>query len=77
MYIYDLNSHTYKIWYEPQQSKADLSNVKVEDILYPSADGTLIPATVAWNKDVLPSLESKPDSPIPTMIYIYGGFGVV
>jgi prolyl oligopeptidase PreP (S9A serine peptidase family) len=77
MYIYDLNTHTYQVWYEGEKSKADISNVKVEDIWYPSSDGTLIPATVSYNKDVLSSLDARPDRPIPTMIFVYGGFGVV
>ena len=45
--------------------------------MYPSLDGTMVPMTIVRNKDVLPSLDFKPDKPIPTLIDVYGGFFVV
>jgi hypothetical protein len=36
----------------------------------------MIPAVTFRSESVLPTLDTKPDKPIPTMIYVYGGFGV-
>lgn len=48
----------------------------VDRIFYPSKDGTKVPMFVVRHKDVLPTLDSKPAKPIPTLLYGYGGFGV-
>lgn len=48
----------------------------VDRIFYPSKDGTQVPMFIVRSKDVLPTLDSKPDKPIPTMMFVYGGFGV-
>lgn len=33
--------------------------------------------TILRNSKSWPSLDKKPDAPIPTILYVYGGFGVV
>lgn len=47
----------------------------VDRVFYPSSDGTEIPMFLVRHKDVLPSLDSKPEKPIPTLMFGYGGFG--
>lgn len=56
--------------------RGDVSNVIVEDSFYPSNDGAMIPCVIVRNRNVLSSLAQKPEKPIPTWIYMYGGFGV-
>jgi prolyl oligopeptidase len=60
----------------------DVPNYVEEDYLfdrvfYPSNDGTEIPMFIVRHKDVLPTLDFKPEKPIPTLMYVYGGFGIV
>lgn len=47
----------------------------VDRIFYKSKDGTDIPMFAVRHKSVLPTLDSKPEKPIPTLVYVYGGFG--
>ena len=44
-------------------------------MFYPSKDGTKIPMFIVRKKTNLPSLDSKPAKPLPTVLYAYGGFG--
>jgi prolyl oligopeptidase len=48
---------------------------KVDRVFYKSKDGTEIPAFAVRQKSVLPTMDSKPEKPIPTLVYVYGGFG--
>ena len=61
--------------------KADLPGYDDEDfitdrVFYKSKDGTEVPIFLVRHKSVLPTLDSKPEGPIPTLLYVYGGFGV-
>lgn len=55
--------------------KINLKDFKTDLVHYKSKDGTEIPMFIVRKKSVLPSLTSKPKKPIPTLIYVYGGFG--
>lgn len=60
----------------PQIDKSiDPKAFKSELTYYKSKDGTEIPLFIVRKKSVLPSLDTKPAKPIPTLIYVYGGFG--
>lgn len=47
-----------------------------EQVFYTSKDGTKVPMFIVRKKSTLPSLDTKPSKPIPTLLYGYGGFGV-
>jgi len=49
---------------------------QTDRVFYNSKDGTRIPLFLIRKKSVLPSVDSTPEKPIPTLIYTYGGFGV-
>ena len=71
---------TYEVtpFWEPLDWKVDLSHIKVDQVWYPSLDGTEVPLTIVRNEKTFPSLEDfHPEAPIPTILYVYGGFGVV
>lgn len=64
-----------KLW----QTKVDGYNpdlFQTDRVFYNSKDGTRIPLFLIRKKSVLPSVDSTPEKPIPTLIYTYGGFGV-
>ena len=48
----------------------DNSNYKVEQVFYPSKDGTKIPMFITMRKDFVP------DSTSPCLLYGYGGFSI-
>lgn len=45
-------------------------------MFYESKDGTKVPMFIVRKKSFLPTLDSKPKAPMPTLLYGYGGFGV-
>jgi prolyl oligopeptidase len=45
-------------------------------VWFNSKDGTKVPMFLVRKKNVLPTLDSKPKKPIPTLIYTYGGYGL-
>jgi len=45
-------------------------------VFYPSKDGTKVPMFMVRKKSTLPSVDSVPEKPIPTVLYGYGGFNV-
>ena len=45
-------------------------------MFYTSKDGTKVPMFVVRKKSTLPDLNVKPDQPITTLLYGYGGFNV-
>lgn len=53
----------------------DSKNFVSDLTYYKSKDGTEIPLFIIRKKSVLPTLDTKPEKPIPTIIYVYGGFG--
>ena len=54
--------HSTKVLFDP-------SRITVEEVVYPSKDGTLIPLLLAGRKDLIHS------GPLPTFLTGYGGFG--
>ena len=64
------------------QMKLEDFSIKMDDyitdqISYKSKDGAMVPMTCTRKKRVLFSLDDKPPKPIPTLLYGYGGYGVV
>jgi len=49
---------------------------KTDQVFFKSKDGTKIPMFIVRKKSLLPTLESKPTKPLPTLLYGYGGFTV-
>ncbi|HTN76566.1 MAG TPA: S9 family peptidase, partial [Pirellulaceae bacterium] len=66
---YDFDQKTSTVFRQP---KIDFDGGKyvVEQVLYPSKDGTKIPLTIAHRKDL------KLDGQHPTILYGYGGFNI-
>lgn len=58
------------------ESSPDISNFITDQIWYKSKDGTEVPMFVVRKKSTLPSVDSVPPSPIPTILYAYGGFNL-
>ena len=56
--------------YSVQVHGFDNSNYKVEQVFYPSKDGTKIPMFITMRKDFVP------DSTSPCLLYGYGGFSI-
>jgi len=46
-----------------------------DEAFFPSKDGTTVHMFIVRKKSVLPSLDHKPEKPLLTMFYGYGGFG--
>jgi prolyl oligopeptidase len=68
MYCYDTGEEKLSIW-DKTTIPFDPSLFSVEEIVYSSKDGTLIPLFLAARKDLLHS------GPLPTFLTGYGGFG--
>jgi prolyl oligopeptidase len=77
--VYRLNLETYETtpFWEPLGWKHDLSHIKTDYVWYDSFDGTKVPLTILRNSKTFPSLDHKPEAPIPTSLYVYGGFANV
>jgi len=54
--------------------KLNLTDFTTDQVWYESRDGTKVPMFLIRKKSVLGSLDEKPKSPIPTILYGYGGF---
>lgn len=54
----------------------DSSQFVTDQVWYKSKDGTEVPMFIVRKKSVLPSLDSRPAKPVPTLLYGYGGFGI-
>ena len=46
-----------------------------DEAFFPSKDGTMVHMFIVRKKNILPSLDHKPQKPLLTMLYAYGGFG--
>ena len=68
IYCYRTGEENSCVWQEPNVP-FDPSEIAVEEISYPSKDGTSIPLFLATRKDLLHT------GPLPTFLTGYGGFG--
>jgi prolyl oligopeptidase len=67
-YCHDTHDEKESIW-DKTRVPFDPSLFAVEEVVYPSKDGTLIPLLLAARKDLIHS------GPLPTFLTGYGGFG--
>ena len=65
----DMNTFQSQVWFEPDLG-VDLNQYAVEQIFYPSKDGTKIPMYIIRNKDM------QKDGNNPVYLYGYGGFQI-
>jgi prolyl oligopeptidase len=68
LYCHDAHEEKESIW-DQTRVPFDPSLFAVEEVVYPSKDGTLIPLLLAARKDLIHS------GPLPTFLTGYGGFG--
>jgi len=68
IYRYDVASNTARVWSEAKVAM-DLTQIAVEQRFYNSKDGTRIPMFLVRRKDACGAL--------PTMLYAYGGYGLI
>lgn len=68
IYRYDVASNTAHVWSEAKVA-IDLNQIAVEQRFYKSKDGTRIPMFIVRRKDVT--------DPAPTLLYAYGGYGLI
>jgi prolyl oligopeptidase len=69
VYRVDLPTRKESLW-EQVETGIDFSAYEVEQVKYPSKDGTLITMFLAHQKNF------KPDGKTPTLLYAYGGFNI-
>jgi len=67
IYRYDVAHRTLTVWDKPEVA-VDLDRIIVEQRFYHSKDGTRIPMFIVRRSDV--------DTPAPTILYGYGGYGI-
>lgn len=67
----DPKTGTLSVWRAPEVA-FDPNDFEVEQVFYPSKDGTKIPMFLARKKGVEPGK----DKPLPTYLYGYGGFSI-
>ena len=67
IYRYDVKSGKATPWAVPKVA-FDPANFKVEQVFYPSKDGTKIPMFIVRRRDLT--------GPAPTLLYAYGGFNI-
>ena len=68
IYRYDVASNTALVWSQAEVA-IDLQQIAVEQQFYKSKDATRIPMLLVRRKDVT--------GPAPTMLYAYGGYGLI
>jgi prolyl oligopeptidase len=56
--------------------KFDPEKFTVEQVFYNSKDGTRVPMTLAYRKDLRSTSSSTPAQPQPTLLYGYGGYNI-
>lgn len=67
IYRYDMKTGQATVWAQPKVA-FDPAGYVVDQVFYPSKDGTKIPMFVVKRKDVT--------GPAPTLLYAYGGFNI-
>ncbi len=67
IYRYDVASNTARVWSEAKVA-INLTEIAVEQLFYPSKDGTRIPMFIIRRKDI--------SGPAPTLLYAYGGWAI-
>ncbi|MFA5968241.1 MAG: prolyl oligopeptidase family serine peptidase [Sphingomonas sp.] len=67
VFRYDVASDTSTVWAAPKVA-FDPANFTVEQVFYPSKDGTRVPMFIVRKKGVT--------GPAPTLLYAYGGFNI-
>lgn len=70
IYKYNFVTDSTEIFYETQFAGLDLSKYVVEQVFYPSKDGTQIPMFLVHKKDI------ELNGQNPTWLYGYGGFNI-
>ncbi|MBN2664420.1 MAG: S9 family peptidase [Bacteroidales bacterium] len=70
IFKYEFDTENTEVFYETQFAGLDLSKYVVEQVFYPSKDGTKIPMFLVHKKDI--ELNGKN----PTWLYGYGGFNI-
>ena len=68
IYQCDMASNTARVWSEAKVA-VDLAQFAVEQRFYTSKDGTQVPMILVQRKDVT--------APAPTLLYAYGGYGLI
>ena len=68
IYRYDVASNTARAWSEAKVA-IDLNQIVVEQRFYTSKDGTRVPMFIVRRKEVT--------GPAPTLLYAYGGYGLI
>ncbi len=68
IFQYDVAANTSRVWSEAKVA-IDLKQIAVEQRFYDSKDGTRIPMLLVRRKDVT--------GPAPTLLYAYGGYGLI
>lgn len=76
-YMINLTSLEVTLYHEPIRLDADLSDVRIDEVMYKSRGGVQVPLTIMRSVKALPSLDSKPSQPLPVILTYYGGFGEV
>jgi prolyl oligopeptidase len=69
VYRYDVKTGTVSLW-EQVKSNLDLSGLDVNQVFYPSKDGTRVPMFMVQRKGL------RLDGNNPTVLYGYGGFNI-
>jgi prolyl oligopeptidase len=69
LYIYNVEDHRYELYKAPQVM-FEPTDYTVEQVFYPSKDGTMIPMFLTYKKGL------RKDGKNPVYLYGYGGFGI-
>ncbi len=68
IYHYNVARNTARVWSQAKVA-IDLDQIAVSQIFYTSKDGTRVPMTIVRRKDI--------SGPAPTILYAYGGYGLI
>lgn len=75
VYRYDARTGAVQVWATPPGAPAALPDVRVQQVVATSADGTPVRAFVVTRADAVDA-SGRPLAPVPTILYGYGGFQV-